>query len=143
MQQSTRLKREAFPFAMLGIAAVLTISALGAAADPGTLRETTASWVRPHYWAGIIGLCVVGCRLVDAGIRHSPQSSADRVHLCSALKKFDKAVDSTPSACCLNRVILNKPKAVKVFQQLTLLRRFCARLWLTQNHKPELESTTG
>jgi hypothetical protein len=63
VQQSTKLKREAFPFAMLGIAAVLTISALGAAADPGTLRETTASWVRPHYWASIIGLCVVAAAL--------------------------------------------------------------------------------
>lgn len=61
--ESGRLKREAFPFAMLGIAAVLTIAALGAAADPGTLRETTPQWVAPHYWAAVIGLCVVGTAL--------------------------------------------------------------------------------
>jgi hypothetical protein len=63
VQQSTKLKRQAFPFAMLGIAVVLTISALGAAADPGTLRETTANYVRPHLWAGMIGMGVVAIAL--------------------------------------------------------------------------------
>ena len=62
-QRSTQLKREAFPFAMLGIATTLVIAAFGAAADPGTLRATTAKWVAPHYWASIVGIIVLAAAL--------------------------------------------------------------------------------
>lgn len=55
VSQMARLKRRSFPYALLGTATVLAIGALGAAADPGTLRENTAQWVAPHYWAGILG----------------------------------------------------------------------------------------
>ena len=60
---SSRIKRSSFPFAMLGIATVLAIAALGAASDPGTLRENTDKWVTPHYTAAIIGLCVIAIAL--------------------------------------------------------------------------------
>jgi hypothetical protein len=63
IDRSNRLKRAAFPFAMLGIAAVIVISALGAAADPGTLMETTSDWVAPHNWAAIIGFGVIAAAL--------------------------------------------------------------------------------
>jgi hypothetical protein len=63
LKEGTQLKRASFPFAMLGIATVLTVGAFGAAADPGTLRETTAAWVAPHYWAAAIGTAALGVAL--------------------------------------------------------------------------------
>lgn len=61
--QSTRIKRSSFPFAMLGIASILLIAALGAASDPGTLHEHTDRWVEPHYWTAILGMTVIGFAL--------------------------------------------------------------------------------
>ncbi len=80
VQESVRIKRSSFPFAMLGIATILAIAALGAAADPGTLRETTGSWVAPHYWTAIIGLCVIAFSLQkQAGAIRRNQQLIDRV----------------------------------------------------------------
>lgn len=54
-QQSTRLKRRCFAWALTGMLLVLTIVAMGAAADPGTLRATTADWVLPHFAVALGG----------------------------------------------------------------------------------------
>ena len=58
-QRANRIKRRSFPWAMLGIGTVLAIAAFGAASDPGTLSETTAKWVTPHYWLGLVGTLVI------------------------------------------------------------------------------------
>lgn len=57
--EAKRLKRRTFPWSLLGIGAVLTIAALGAASDPGTLRETTAKYVSAHYLMAVIGSIVI------------------------------------------------------------------------------------
>ncbi len=59
VRRSTLLKRRTFPWSLAGMFAVLTIVALGAASDPGTLRATTAQWVLPHFIAAMIGGCVI------------------------------------------------------------------------------------
>ena len=51
--RSRRLKRAAFPFAMIGMLAVVTIVALGGAADPASGRPGTQQWVTPHLLGGI------------------------------------------------------------------------------------------
>lgn len=56
---STRLKRKSFPFALLGIMLVMLIAGLGAAADPGTLRESTPLWVQPHLFASLFGSVLI------------------------------------------------------------------------------------
>jgi len=53
IERSRRLKRSAFPFAMLGMLAVVTIVALGGAADPASGRPGTQQWVTPHLIGGI------------------------------------------------------------------------------------------
>ena len=53
--ESTRLKRHSFPWSLGGISLVLVIVALGAASDPGTLRESTGDWVLPHFAAALGG----------------------------------------------------------------------------------------
>ena len=57
--KSQRLKRRSFPWALLGSLTALAISALGAAADPGTFAAHTAYWVTPHFCAALIGLGLV------------------------------------------------------------------------------------
>ena len=53
IERSRRLKRAAFPFAMIGTLAVVTIVALGGAADPASGRPGTQQWVTPHLLGGI------------------------------------------------------------------------------------------
>ena len=53
IERSRRLKRSAFPFAMLGMLAVVMIVALGGAADPASGRPGTQQWVTPHLLGGI------------------------------------------------------------------------------------------
>ncbi len=59
-KRSSRLKRQTFPWSILGIATILAMAALGAAADPGTLRDSTATWVLPHLVAACAGTIVIG-----------------------------------------------------------------------------------
>lgn len=59
VRKSTLLKRHTFPWSLAGMLAVLTIVALGAASDPGTLRATTGQWVLPHFYAAMVGGCVI------------------------------------------------------------------------------------
>ena len=48
IERSRMLKRRAFPFAVLGMLAVVVIVALGGAADPASGRPGTQDWVTPH-----------------------------------------------------------------------------------------------
>lgn len=57
IEQSRRLKRAAFPFALLGMLGVVAIVALGGAADPASGRPGTQDWVTPHL---VGGLALVG-----------------------------------------------------------------------------------
>ncbi len=59
LQENQLLKRKSFPWALTGMLAVLGISALGAAADPGNGMENTAQWVVPHLFAALVGICVI------------------------------------------------------------------------------------
>lgn len=53
IDRSRTLKRRAFPFAMLGMLAVVAIVALGGAADPASGRPGTQDWVTPHLVGAI------------------------------------------------------------------------------------------
>jgi hypothetical protein len=53
IEESRKLKRKAFPFAMLGMLGVVAIVALGGAADPASGRPGTEAWVTPHLIGGI------------------------------------------------------------------------------------------
>jgi len=53
IERSRTLKRRAFPFALLGMLAVVAIVALGGAADPASGRPGTQHWVTPHLVGGL------------------------------------------------------------------------------------------
>ncbi|MFM7251105.1 MAG: hypothetical protein ACKO5R_14500 [Planctomycetaceae bacterium] len=52
------IKRRAFPWSVIGMLAVVGITALGGAADPSTGRAGTEAWVTPHL-VGAIGLATL------------------------------------------------------------------------------------
>jgi hypothetical protein len=58
--RSTMLKRRTFPWAVMGMLAMVGVVALGGAADPATLRPGTAAWVTPHLVGALAGLALVG-----------------------------------------------------------------------------------
>jgi hypothetical protein len=62
--ESLKLKRLSFPWSFGGIVLVLTIVILGAAADPGTLRDTTGQWVLPHFIAALFGWALISTSFV-------------------------------------------------------------------------------
>ena len=59
IDHSTKLKRATFPWSIISIFSIISIVAMGAAADPGTLRTTTANWVTPHLIAAMVGTSVI------------------------------------------------------------------------------------
>lgn len=80
LQQSTRLKRSTFPWSVLGIFSIIAIVALGAAADPGTLRAGTADWVAPHMIAAMVGTSmIVVAILVQAMNLHENAQTIEQV----------------------------------------------------------------
>jgi hypothetical protein len=60
IRESTVLKRRAFPWAVMGMLAVVGIAALGAAADPATGRPDTQSWANVHLASALAGVAFVG-----------------------------------------------------------------------------------
>lgn len=72
---SAKLKRKSFPFAFLGILVVMLIVGLGAASDPGTLRDTTPLYVKPHLFAALFGsgLIVVAYMFQIVSIRENSE----------------------------------------------------------------------
>jgi len=56
IDRSARLKRKAFPWALLGMLGIVAVIALGAAADPATGRTDTAGWSVYHF---VAALCFV------------------------------------------------------------------------------------
>lgn len=63
VEKARKVKSRTFPWSILGIATILTIAAFGAAADPGTLRETTMKWVGPHFLMAIAGTLMIAYAL--------------------------------------------------------------------------------
>jgi hypothetical protein len=61
-QRSARIKRQSFPWSLLGILTILGVIALGAAADVhGANRERASAFVMPHYIAALGGMVVIAC----------------------------------------------------------------------------------
>ena len=53
VNRSAKLKRSAFPFALVGMLAVVAIVALGGAADPAAGRKGSSEWVTWHLIGGL------------------------------------------------------------------------------------------
>lgn len=60
IRRSTMLKRRTFPWAVMGMLAVVGVIALGAAADPATGLPHTRSWVTPHLLGALAGIAFIG-----------------------------------------------------------------------------------
>ena len=69
LQRAATLKRRTFCWALVGVTTIVVIVAFGAAADPATLRSTTADWVVPHFWAAMLGTGIVAFCMLQQGTR--------------------------------------------------------------------------
>lgn len=97
--RSAKLKRRAFPWSLLGILTLLGIVSLGAAADPATLRSTTADWVVPHFWAAMLGTAVVVyCLIQQAGKIHQNNGLVREITTAVADERARRGLDTTPAA---------------------------------------------
>jgi hypothetical protein len=56
---SILLKRRTFPWALMSMLTVVVVGALGAAADPATLRPGTEHWVTPHLIGALVGVAFI------------------------------------------------------------------------------------
>lgn len=59
-ERSRAIKRRSFPWALMGILTILSIAALGAAADPYASTANPASWVTLHWLAALAGTILIG-----------------------------------------------------------------------------------
>jgi hypothetical protein len=62
--QSRRLKRRSFPWALLGILVTLGIASLGAAADPEAVVLNPSTWVTAHWTLAMAGTILIGIAFV-------------------------------------------------------------------------------
>jgi hypothetical protein len=56
---SNRLKRRTFPWALAGMLGVVTVIALGGAADPASLQPNTKAWANWHLVGAFLGIGLV------------------------------------------------------------------------------------
>jgi hypothetical protein len=69
IRRSVRLKRGAFPWAVMAMLTIVGVISLGAAADPATGRPDTASWTTPHLIGAIAGMAFIVWCFVAEGTR--------------------------------------------------------------------------
>lgn len=59
LRRSTQLKRQTFPWCVVGMLTVVAVGALGAASDPGTGRQNTADMADVHLGGALAGMAIV------------------------------------------------------------------------------------
>ncbi len=69
LRRSVALKRSTFPWAFLSMMTVVAVGALGAAADPSTLRAGTENWVTIHLIGALIGWALIALSFYIQGQR--------------------------------------------------------------------------
>lgn len=102
VEESSVIKRRAFPWAMGGMLTAVGIIALGAAAHPGTIREGTAAWVTPHLIGAIVGTMFIALAYYMQAGRIAEnyaliQRITDQVHEVRLRKGLDQADESLPA----------------------------------------------
>jgi len=98
LAESTRLKRRAFPWCVLGMLTVVGVSALGAASDPGTGRANTAWWADVHLMAAFGGLMVVAWTYYRVWLKIADnQRVIERIVAQVRQIREERGLDSAPS----------------------------------------------
>jgi hypothetical protein len=66
VEESARLKRKTFPWALGGMLAVVVVISLGGAADPSSRGTNSQAWADWHLAGAIIGIAFIGYTYVAA-----------------------------------------------------------------------------
>ena len=64
IRRSLTIKRRTFPWAVMAMLAIVGVSALGAAADPGRMQPGTEQWAIPHLIGALAGISFIAWAFV-------------------------------------------------------------------------------
>jgi hypothetical protein len=96
---STLLKRRTFPWCLMGMLTVVAVGALGAAADPGTGREGTASMADVHLMAALAGLAIIAWTYYRAWLNIAAnQAVIGRIVAQVQRIRAERGLDAAPEA---------------------------------------------
>ena len=99
VDRSRRLKRAAFPPALVGMLAVVAIVALGGAADPATGRKGSADWVTPHLVGGLgLAAAIAWCFQAQVPTIRRQQELIDEIMRAVRRERADRGLDVDAAA---------------------------------------------
>lgn len=99
VERSKRLKRAAFPWAVLGMGAVVAAVALGGAADPASGRPGTENWVSLHLVGSLVCVAIIGwCFQAQVGVIRGQQQLIDDVLEQVGEIRRSRGLDTEPVA---------------------------------------------
>ncbi len=95
--ESTRLKRRAFPWSLIGVLTIVAVIAIGAASDPATGSASTTTWAWWHQFAALSGTGLIAGSLYMSWSRIcSNQEIVDRVLTEVRRIRAEKGLDLEP-----------------------------------------------
>ena len=93
-ERSRLLKRRVFPPALVSMASILAIIALGASADPSVSFDRAAAFVVPHYAAAIVGVAAIAWAFfVQLGLVAANYEIIDKIVADVATIRRQKGLD--------------------------------------------------
>jgi hypothetical protein len=99
VRTSTRLKRRAFAWSLLGMLTIVGVISLGAASDPATGRPNTQSWQNYHLLGAFAGLAFVAWTYFAAwNLICSNQRVIEDIASQVARIRHDRGLDDESSA---------------------------------------------
>lgn len=97
VERSKRLKRSAFPLALLGMLAMVGIVALGGAADPASGRRGSADWVTAHLVGGLgLGAAIAWCFFAQLPVIRRQQALIGEVMDAVGRERAARGLDVGP-----------------------------------------------
>jgi len=107
LRRSAQLKRQTFPWCVVGMLTVVVVGALGAASDPGTGRADTASWAGIHNIAAMSGMAIVGWTYFRAWLNIvANQGVIQEIVDAVALVRQERGLD--PEAASESRIVASR-----------------------------------
>jgi hypothetical protein len=98
IRRSLTIKRRTFPWAVMAMLAIVGVSALGAAADPGRMQPGTEHWAIPHLIGSLAGIGFIAWAFVLEAQRIREQQDVIS-QVLSEVKRIrdERGLDDSPT----------------------------------------------